>query len=101
MFFELSLMGSLAAFKMLHLPQILYLFRTLPNNVPASYFKSQQTMLSSFTWQGKKARCTHTKLVQHCTASGTGYKGFQDYYMASVLTQLKEWFLPSASTIWG
>lgn len=46
---EMSWMGCLAAFKMLHLPQILYLFRTLPIKILANYFKSLQTILSSFT----------------------------------------------------
>lgn len=32
---------------------------------------------------------------------GVGYINLHDYYSASVLTQLKEWFLPSLSTHWG
>lgn len=37
--FEFSWIGRLAAFKMLHLPQLLYLFRTLLIPIPPTYFK--------------------------------------------------------------
>lgn len=30
---------------------------------------------------------------------GTAYIDFQDYYLASVLTQMREWFLSSPSTL--
>lgn len=37
---ELSWSGILASFKMNHLPQLLYLFRTIPIPIPQSYFNS-------------------------------------------------------------
>lgn len=30
-----------------------------------------------------------------------GYVDFQDYFSASILTQLKEWFLPTPIATWG
>lgn len=46
---EFSWMGRLAAFKMIQLPQVLYIFKTLSIPIPASYFKSKQiqTILGS------------------------------------------------------
>lgn len=47
---KLSWSGRLAAFKILHLPQILYLFRTLPIPIPKYFFKS---LLNSTNLYGK------------------------------------------------
>lgn len=99
--YEFSWWGRLAAFKIIHLPQILYLFTTLPIPIPSSFFKSLQTMLSRYVWNGKKSRCSHAKLIKQRMYGGVGYIGFQDYFSASILIQLKEWFLPSPTTIWG
>lgn len=56
---ELTWLGRLESFKMLHLP-LLYKFRTIPIPIPLSYFISLQTMLNKFLWKGKKPRCAHT-----------------------------------------
>lgn len=85
---------------MFHLPQILYLFQTFPIPIPTKYFTSL-TILSKYIWQSKQARCSHDKLIKHRLAGGIGYVDFQDYYMASILTQAKEWFRPSSMTEWG
>lgn len=49
---ELSWSGRLAAFKMLHLPQILYLFSTLPFLIPRYFFKSLQNLLNRLFGKG-------------------------------------------------
>lgn len=77
---KLSWWGRLAAFKMIHLPQVLYLFRNLPIPIPTSYFKSLQALLSRFIWQGTKSRCTHSQLIKHRMQGGLGYIDFQDYF---------------------
>lgn len=51
---EFSWWHRLAAFKMILLPQILYLFRNIPIPIPLSYFKSLQSLLARFIWKGKK-----------------------------------------------
>lgn len=58
-------------------------------------------MLSQYVWHGKKSRCSHSKLIKHRLYGGVGYIGFRDYFSASILTQTKEWFLPTPTTIWG
>lgn len=99
--YEFLWMGRLAAFKMLHLSQILYLFRTISIPIPSKYVKSLQTILSSFIWQAKKSRCRHMNLIKQRQAGGTDYVDFQDYYLASVLMQSKDWFPSPPSTLWG
>lgn len=82
---DFSWWGRLAAFKMIQLLQILYLFRTLPIPIPASFFKSLQDLLSRFFWNGKKSRCSHSKLIKHRMYVGVGYIDFQDYFLANNL----------------
>lgn len=74
---------------MLKLHQILYLFRSLPIPIPATFFKTLQSYLKCFVWQKKWARCTHKKLIKHRSVGGTGYVDFRDYYYAAILAQLK------------
>lgn len=68
---EFSWAGRLAAFKMTVLPQLLYLFRTLPILLPQSYFKSLQSSFNTYIWQGKTPRCAFHKLVKHRSAGGS------------------------------
>ncbi|XP_040195571.1 vomeronasal type-2 receptor 26-like [Rana temporaria] len=98
--FELSWFGRLAAFKMLILPQLLYIFRTLPIPLPNVYFNSLQSTLNSFLWQGKKARCAFSKIIKSRTAGGLGHVHLQDYYFASVLNQLSHWVNPDSKVLW-
>lgn len=86
------------------LPQLLYLFRTLPIPIPNSYFKSLQSTLNRYLWQGRKARCAFGKLTKHRKAGGIrpcGHVHLQDYYFASLLAQLQHWFLPHSGTLWA
>lgn len=46
--YEFSWAERLAAFKMMHLPQLLYLFRTLPIPIPSKYFRILQAILTTF-----------------------------------------------------
>lgn len=60
---DLSPMGSIATFKMLTLPKLLHLFRTLPTLVPSSSFGKTQQIVSKFVWNCKRPRCSlHTRI---------------------------------------
>lgn len=98
---ELSWSGRLAAFKMLHLPKILYLFRTIPVTIPKYYFKSQQTLFNKCIWKGSKPRCAHSKFFKHKLAGGSGTIDFEDYYTASLLDQLTKWFHQCHTKLWS
>lgn len=98
---EFSWAGRLAAFKMMVLPRLLYIFRTLPIPLSSSYLKSLQSVLSQFVWQGKKSRCSHTKLIKHRSTGGMGYIDIKDYYYATILSQIKEWMNTSPTTLWS
>lgn len=86
---------------MIHLSQILYLFRTLPIPIPKYFFKSLHTLFNKCIWKGTKPRCAHSKLLKHKLAGGSGTIDFEDYYTASVLDQLTEWFQPYPIKLWS
>lgn len=92
--------GRLATFKILLLPQLLYLFRTLPIPIPLSFFTSIQSTLGKFIWQEGKVRCSRVNLMKHRLAGGMGLPIIKDYYTASLLAQLRTWFTPKSSCPW-
>lgn len=87
----LSWSAYIAAFKLLILPKLLYLFRTVPIPLPNWYFSKLNTLLSAFTWNGKEPRCSKHMLNRHKLVGGMGYPNLQDYYYAAILAQTRYW----------
>lgn len=83
------------------LPQVLYVFRTVPIPAPKIFFKHLQSTLSNFLWEGKKARSAFSKLSKIKKAGGVGAPVFLDYHKAAVLAQVKEWFPYQTTPLWG
>lgn len=77
----LSWTGRLAAFKVL--PQILYIFSTVPIPVPKKILSNLQSSLFNFLWEGKKERCAFSKLSKTRGAGGAGIPVFTDYHMTA------------------
>lgn len=90
---ELSWTGRLATFKMFMLPQILYLFRTLPIPIKQTQLMVLNKILRTFVWQNMKPRSSHAQLLKHKYAGGMGMVDLRDYCVATHLSQLKSWFL--------
>lgn len=97
---ELSWSGRLAAFKMLILPQILYIFRTLPIPVPSIHPKTLNALLSKFIWKNRSPKCSRLLLIRHRLAGGMGLVDIRNYFRASILTQLKSWLDPKSNPVW-
>lgn len=89
---ELSWFGRLADFKMVILPQLLYLFRTLIIPVPHSFFSTAQAILNKYLWQGRRARCAFKKLVANRRVGVVGHVLLKDYHTAATLAQMRPWF---------
>lgn len=82
------------------LPQLLYLFRTLPIPLPNSFFNSIQPIINKFLWQGRRARCAFNRLIKHRKVGGIGHVHLQDYYFATILTQIQHWLRADSNTTW-
>lgn len=98
---ELSWSDHLVWFKMLLLPQILYISRTLPIPLHRNHLKSLNSLLTQFIWSSKWPQCSKVLLVKQRLADGMGLIDIQDYFRASILTQLKSWFSPAPDILWS
>ncbi|KAJ0011531.1 hypothetical protein NQD34_012506 [Periophthalmus magnuspinnatus] len=58
----LSLTSRVNSIKMSVLPKLLYLFRTLPVEVPDNYFREWDKQISRFIWEGKKPRVRYSTM---------------------------------------
>lgn len=96
----LSWAGRLAAFKMSILPKILYVFRTLPIQIPLTFFSNIRKIISKFLWSNGKSRCAHDILRRHRRVGGMGVPDIQDYYTATLLDQLRFWFTQPNTKPW-
>lgn len=72
---EIAWLGRINAYKMLILPQILYVFHTLTFHIPHHYLKSITNLSWRYIWDGKKARCSRNNLTSHRKAGGRGIDG--------------------------
>lgn len=85
---------------MLILPQILYLFRTLPIHIPHHYINSIATLGWRYIWNGKKSRWSRNNLTFHRKAGGVELVDIFDYYWAVHLDQIKHWFQKTDTPLW-
>lgn len=77
----------IALTKMYLLPQILYLFRTLPIPFLHSHLNKLQAMLISFIWNGKRPRIKCSTLCSPTSARGMGAPDISAYFKATILHQ--------------
>lgn len=97
---ELSWSGRLASFKMLLLPQILYIFHTLPVPIKPAHMRALEMVLHRYVWNSHSPRCSKVLLVKHRSVGGMGFTDLLDNYRASLLNQVKSWLSGTVDTPW-
>lgn len=97
---EISWLGRITAYKMMILPQILYIFRTLPIHIPLHYIHNITKLGWRYIWNGKKARCSRNNLMSHKKIGGAGLADLYDYYWAVRLDQTKLWLKTEDTPLW-
>lgn len=88
----ISLIGRIETIKMNILPRILFLFQTLPLFLPKSFFKSLDTIISSFIWTGKIPRIQKRMLERPKLVGGFALPNMLLYYWAANIQMLKKWY---------
>lgn len=96
----LAWMGRITVVKMSILPKILYLFRVLPINVPAYFFRILQRKSAQFIWGKLKPRLPQNTLHMARTCGGLGVPNFSKYYYASQLAQIIKYHATKEIPLW-
>uniref|UniRef100_A0A669EZJ7 Reverse transcriptase domain-containing protein n=1 Tax=Oreochromis niloticus TaxID=8128 RepID=A0A669EZJ7_ORENI len=89
--FPLSLIGRINVIKMNTLPKFIYLFQCLPTNVPKSFFKELNKLITSFIWQKKNPRLKLSSLQAPYSRGGLNLPNFRNYYLASQYRSIWIW----------
>ncbi|XP_066444370.1 inactive serine/threonine-protein kinase TEX14 [Eleutherodactylus coqui] len=80
----LSWFGRISVIKMNSLPKLLYIFQTLPIQVPRNFFVKLQKAVTHFVWGGTKPRLSYRLLTQPKKRGGTGLPDLLLYYRAAI-----------------
>ena len=97
---QISWGGRMNIFKMVILPKIMYKIQMLPIALPQKYFKTLQTILLNFVWQGKKACISWATLKKNKTQGGWGAPDIRGYYEAVILTRVIDWIRDTKQKRW-
>ena len=84
----LSLHSRVESIRMNVLPRLLYLFQSLPVEIPMKQFIEWDKMISRFLWQSKKPRIRYRTLQLHKDCGGLGLPCLRDYNYAAQLRPL-------------
>lgn len=79
----LSLNDRIESVKMNILPRYLFLFQTLPVNIPPKDFSELNKIISRFIWQGKKPRVRYKTLQIPKNEGGMALPCFKTYFFAA------------------
>ena len=82
------------------LPRLLYLFQSLPIEVPRKDFREWDRMISRFVWNSKRPRIKYKTLQLSKDGGGLSLPCVEDYYTAAQLRPLVCWCNPNYSAIW-
>lgn len=96
----LGLHSRVESIRMNVLPRLLYLFQSLPVEIPIEQFMDWDKMISRFLWGGKKPRIRYKTLQLHKDGGGLGLPCLRDYFYAAQLRPLVCWCNPSYSARW-
>lgn len=96
----LSLLGRIEVIKMNLLPRFLFLFQSLPVNVPISVFNMLDKLISKFIWQKKKPRIKFKTLLLPKDKGGLGLPNLKYYYWAAQLTAVVAWIKNDKESGW-
>ena len=96
----LSIAQKVEAIKINILPRLLYLFQTIPAEIPARQFQELDKIISRFIWQGGKPRIRFRTLQLPKVKGGLSLPNLRNYYRAAQLKTLVDICNPSYIAKW-
>lgn len=97
---QLSWLVKIALAKINILPHILYLLQTVPIALNRQFFAHVNHMLSHFIWADQTSRIQWSLLKAPKLTGELNVPNIQAYYLASHLTQVKDWHIHAQSDLW-
>ncbi len=88
----LSVTGRTNVIKMHVLPRLMYLFQSIPMDIPKSFFSKYNKIVGKFLWNNKIARIKRMALTLPAEKGGLGLPEPQLYLSATQLRPLFHWF---------
>ncbi len=87
----MSMYNRIDAVKMSILPKLLFLFQSLPIEIPSKQFNNWNKMISTFIWGKQKPRIRFQTLQLPKDRGGRALPCLEDYYKAAQLRSLVYW----------
>ena len=82
------------------LPRLLYLFQSLPIEIPQTQFTSWDKMISRFIWNGKRPRVRFKTLQLQRERGGLSLPNLKEYFHAAQLKYVACWCRPDYTAKW-
>lgn len=82
------------------LPRVLYLFQSLPVQIPMLQFMEWDKKILRFIWNGVKPKSKYSTLKIPKKEGGLALPNFKEYYYAAQLKPMIYWCISHCTTKW-
>ena len=96
----LDLNSRIEIIKMNVQPRLLYLFQSLPVEIPQTQFVTWDRIISRFIWGGKKPRVRYETLQLPKDKGGMGLPKLKEYFYAAQFRHIICWCMPDYTAKW-
>ncbi|KAG8571409.1 hypothetical protein GDO81_011633, partial [Engystomops pustulosus] len=96
----LSWFGRMNVLKMDILPRLLYLFQTVPMDIPRAFFTTLHKAARQFIWRDTAPRIRRSLLTRPKRLGGAGLPDFTTYHRAAIGACILDLFHHKEDKIW-
>jgi hypothetical protein len=93
--------GRINIVKMAVLPKAIYIFNSIPIQIPTQFFNELESVISKFIWNNKKPRIAKTLLNDKRTSRGITMANLKLYYRAILIKNAWYWYSDRQVNQWN
>lgn len=98
--YPMDLTDRINAIKMNIQPRLLYLYQSLPIQIPQAQFTKWEKLISRFIWEGKRPRVRFSTLQLPKGVGGLALSNLKDYFYAAQIRPLLNWCSTNVVARW-